>query len=152
MVESPALQEHVDCCGHKPKLYVHVWILNDQGQFLLQKRDSASWFCTAGVVQENESSVQAAYRLAHTDLGLTLSGERSAVVMTYKQEHAVTDIWLFHSNVLLESLQPAQEKIEAIRWASLVDIANMLDNGEMVSMPYYDRFFEVVYRGVDAGV
>ncbi len=156
MMESDSIREHSREHGEELRFMVHVWIVDHEGRFLLQKHTGGSgrraWFCTAGFVAPGETSAQAAHRLAREELGLELNGERAAVVMTYKQEHAVTDVWLFHQEPSLEDLTPDWDEVGAVRWAALYELGNMLDNGELIDMPYFDRFFELVYRGMDAGV
>ena len=158
MSHSASMQEHAKEHGLQGGLQwmVHVWILNSKGEFLLQRhvggQGRRAWFTTAGFVQAGEDSAAAARRLCREELGLELQMDRSAVVLTYKQEHAVTDVWLVYQETELESLAPDSEQVGAVRHAAMFDIGNLLDNGEMISMPYYDRFFEIVFRAVDAGV
>lgn len=156
MMESGSIQEHSREHGEQLRFMVHVWIADHQGRFLLQKHAGGpgrrAWFCTAGFVAEGETSAQAARRLVKEELGLDLVAERAAVVMTYKQEHAVTDVWLYHQEPQLEELSPDPKQVAGVRWAALYELGNMLDNGELIDMPYFDRFFEIVYRGMDAGV
>ena len=62
-------------------LVVHVWICNDQGQYLMTQRSADKpryplyWECVGGAVQKGETSLQGALREVEEEIGLRFRQE-----------------------------------------------------------------------------
>jgi len=130
-------------------IVVHVWIMNDKGQFLIQKRQpwkkgwSNMWDCSAaGSAILGDTSEQAAIREAKEELGIDLdiaSGER---LFTVKFSCGFDDVWLVRQNVEIEDLSLQEEEVAEAKWASPDDIRAMIASGEFIPYAYIDLFFE----------
>ncbi|MEH7883931.1 GNAT family N-acetyltransferase [Bacillus sp. JJ1609] len=131
-------------------IVVHVWIMNDKGEFLIQKRQpwkkgwSNMWDCSAaGSAILGDNSEMAAVREAKEELGIDLdiaSGER---LFTVKFSCGFDDIWLVRQNIAIEDLSLQEEEVADAKWASEVEIKEMFNNGEFIPFAYLDLFFEM---------
>ena len=120
------------------KLSVHVWIVNDAGEYLLQQRmDTAKkfpnmWGQTGGGAIAGESSWAACVRETVEELGLKPAPENSVLIGTIKRPMDFVDIWLVHSNVKISELKPQASEVQAVKWATVADIMHMQDTGEFI--------------------
>lgn len=131
-------------------IVVHVWILNDKGQFLIQKRQpwkkgwSDMWDCSAaGSAILGDCSEQAAVREAKEELGIDLdiaSGER---LFTVKFSCGFDDIWLVRQNIAIEDLILQEEEVADAKWASADEIKDMIAAGEFIPYAYIDLLFQM---------
>lgn len=130
-------------------IVVHVWIMNDKGEFLIQKRQpwkkgwANMWDCSAaGSAIVGDSSEQAAVREAKEELGIDLdigSGER---LFTIKFSCGFDDIWLVRQNIAIEELSLQEEEVADAKWASEEEIKEMFEKGEFIPFAYLDLVFE----------
>ena len=113
------------------KLSVHVWFMNNAGQFLLQQRVSTAkkfpnmWGQTGGGAQAGETSWDTCVRESVEELGLTPTLEQSVWVGTFKRPMDFVDVWLVHSNALISDLRLQPQEVQSAMWASMDDIAQM---------------------------
>ena len=108
-------------------LAVHVWIMNNKGQFLIQKRASTvlynpnMWSLTSGAVIAGEDSYGACVR-----------------------GNNFCDVWLVNQDVCLNDCILQVEEVSDIKWASRKEIFKMIAEGEFVPYPYIRRLFEKI--------
>lgn len=131
-------------------IVVHVWIMNDRGKFLIQKRQpwkkgwSDMWDCSAaGSAILGDTSEQAAVREAKEELGIDLdiaSGER---LFTVKFSCGFDDIWLVRQNIVIDELSLQEEEVADAKWASADEIKDMIAAGEFIPYAYIDLLFEM---------
>lgn len=132
-------------------LVVHVWIVNDDGQFLIQRRQPWKigfpnmWDCAAaGSAIMGDDSDQAAIREVKEELGIDLDLEKGERLFTVKFSQGFDDIWLVRQNVAMEELHLQEEEVAEARWASEAEIKDMVKNGEFIPFNYFDQLFEMV--------
>ena len=120
------------------KLSVHIWIVNDAGEYLLQQRvDTAKkfpnmWGQTGGGVIAGESSWDACVRETVEELGFKPVAEKSVLIGTIKRSLDFVDIWLVHSNVKISELKPQVNEVQAVKWAKLAEIMHLQSTGEFI--------------------
>ena len=90
-------------------LVVHVWMQNDQGQFLLTKRSPNKgfpnmWESTGGSAIAGDNSLTAALREVKEETGLLLDAEKGRCVLSTKHSDYFRDVWLFHQDFSLENV------------------------------------------------
>ncbi|CAM3899052.1 GNAT family N-acetyltransferase [Mesobacillus thioparans] len=136
-------------------LVVHVWIVNDDGQFLIQKRQPWKigfpnmWDCSAaGSAIMGDDSEQAAIREAKEEIGIDLDMERAERLFTVKFLEGFDDVWLVRQNVALEDLNLQEEEVAEAKWASEEEIKEMVENGEFIPFNYFDLLFEMVNSSI----
>lgn len=120
------------------KLSVHVWIVNDNGEYLLQQRVNTAkkfpnmWGQTGGGAIAGESSWDACVRETVEELGLTPDPEKSVLVGTIKRPMDFVDIWLVHSNANISEIKPQASEVQSVKWATLADIQHMQNDNEFI--------------------
>jgi isopentenyldiphosphate isomerase len=136
-------------------LVVHVWIINDDGQFLIQKRQPWKigfpdmWDCSAaGSAVMGDNSEQAAIREAKEELGIDLNIEKGERLFTVKFSQGFDDIWLIRQNVALEDLHLQEEEVADAKWASEAEIREMVETGEFIPFNYFDLLFEMANSSI----
>ncbi|MBT2684152.1 bifunctional NUDIX hydrolase family protein/GNAT family N-acetyltransferase [Bacillus sp. ISL-37] len=136
-------------------LVVHVWIINDDGQFLIQKRQPWKigfpdmWDCSAaGSAVMGDNSEQAAIREAKEELGIDLDIEKGERLFTVKFSQGFDDIWLIRQNVALEDLHLQEEEVADAKWASEAEIREMVETGEFIPFNYFDLLFEMANSSI----
>ena len=128
--------------AHKEGLWhksVHVWMLNDKNQVLLQKRCSDKklfpnfWDCSfAGHIGAGESSLISALREGEEELGLHLKENELQYLFTVKEEFVYNDInskefvdvYLVRKNVKIEELKYQKEEVETAAYFDMKDLFN----------------------------
>ena len=120
------------------KLSVHVWIVNDNGEYLLQQRVNTDkkfpnmWGQTGGGAIAGESSWDACVRETVEELGLTPDPEKSVLVGTIKRPMDFVDIWLVHSNANISEIKPQASEVQSVKWATLADIQHMQNDNKFI--------------------
>jgi isopentenyldiphosphate isomerase len=136
-------------------LVVHVWIVNDDGQFLIQRRQPWKigfpnmWDCSAaGSAVMGDDSEQAAIREVKEEIGIDLEIEKGERIFTVRFSQGFDDIWLVRQNVAIEELQLQEEEVSEARWASEEEIKEMVENGEFIPFNYFDQLFEIIHSRI----
>ena len=138
-------------------LVVHVWVVNSNGNFLIQKRIpgtkdiSNKWEAVGGHAVAGESSLQAAVREAQEEIGIILDPSNGQLFMRYIEKNpthdgsAFCDVWVFKQDVNINDvvLNPG-EACDAML-ANAADITKMVSEGIFRSRncyPYIDELFK----------
>ncbi len=130
--------EHVpkDCF----RTVVHVSIFNDEGKMLIQKRqkDKKLWsdlwdVSVGGSVIAGENSVEAAERETFEELGyrLDLKNERPAFTIDF--DEGFDDCYLVERNIDIDQLTLQKTEVQGVKWATMEEILEMIENGEFIS-------------------
>ena len=93
-------------------LSVSVWIVNQQGQYLLSQRHPKKqyplyWECTGGSVLSGETSLQGAIREVKEELGILLTPGSEKLIYQSRRENVQDfyDVWLFHKDIKIEEMR-----------------------------------------------
>lgn len=120
-------------------LSVHVWVVNAQKQFLLQKRslnkkvDAGLWSVCGGVVDSGETSVQAAVRETREEVGLYLRPEDMRLVMQCADCDpwgSLVDVWLVRADCCLQNLVLQKEEVSEAAWFDIGQLREMFVAGD----------------------
>lgn len=135
--------------AHKKGLWhksVHVWIVNDKNQILMQKRCAQKrffpnyWDCSfAGHIGAGESSLESAVREGEEELGLKLSTSDFNFLFTIKEEFVwkditsreFVDVFLVKKNVKVEDLKYQKEEVESAKYFEMNEIFNSEGNSKI---------------------
>jgi isopentenyldiphosphate isomerase len=136
-------------------LVVHVWIVNDNGEFLIQKRQpwkkgwAGMWDCAAaGSAILGDSSEQAAVREVKEELGIDLDIKKSERLFTVKFSCGFDDVWLVRQNVEPDELSLQEEEVAEAKWASEGEIKEMVERGEFIPFNYLDLLFDLARSNI----
>ena len=119
-------------------LQVHVCIFNEQGEMLIQQRQSTKrWYAglwdysVGGSAVAGDTSLAAAERETLEELGLqvSLAGRKPAVTRWYGA--MIDDYYISPLNVALSDLHLQKEEVQAARWAGREDILALLADGQI---------------------
>lgn len=117
--------------------YVHVCIMNDKNEFLIQKRSlykkiyPNKWSQTGGAVDSGETSLQGALREVKEELGIDLNKENMEFMLSFKRYHSFVDVWLARQNVNLNDVKMQKEEVSEVKWVSKEELKNMIENDEL---------------------
>lgn len=136
-------------------MVVHVWIINDKGQFLIQKRQPWKigwpnmWDCSAaGSAIIGDSSIEAAKRETKEELGLDLNIKNTERLLSIKFSHGFDDVWFVKQNVDINHLKLQHEEVADAKWASQEEIKKMILKGEFIDFHYVDILFQIINSNI----
>ena len=131
---------------------VHVWIMNDEGKFLMQKRSLTKkaypgmWSVTGGAVDAGEEPIDAAYRETKEELGIDLNPDKVEYMMSLKRDCIFLDIFLSKENVNIDDLTIQEEELSDVKWFSKDEIKKFIDDDNMPKSvkKYFDLLCELI--------
>ena len=133
-------------CYH---LVVHVWIMNDDGKFLITKRSPNKgfpnmWECTGGSALAGDDSLTAALREVQEETGLMLEPENGKVILSTREKDYFRDVWLFRQSFELSRvvLQPGETVDKHM--AGEKEIRKLFSQGAFVPYDYLEELFSQV--------
>jgi isopentenyldiphosphate isomerase len=131
-------------------LAVHVWILNSDGEFLIQKRQPwkklfpGMWDCSvAGAALAGDSSETAAAREAKEELDLDLDMAGAELILTDRFSFGFDDIWLIKLDLDIDSLHIQEEEVDMVKWARPFEIRDMAEKGEFIQYHYLEKMLKL---------
>jgi isopentenyldiphosphate isomerase len=136
-------------------LVVHVCIINDRGQFLIQKRQpwKIGWpnmwdFSAAGSSVVGDTSIDAATRETKEELGIQLDINEAEILFTISFDWGFDDIWLVRQNVDINELKLQDEEVADAKWVSKKEIKELVQQGEFINYNYFDTLFEMINSNI----
>lgn len=114
----------------------HLWVINDKGEFLMQKRSMnkriypGKWSVTGGAVDAGESSIDGMYRECKEEIGIDLNPDKVELMMTIKRRHVFVDIYLDRENFDVEDLKLQKEEVDKVEWLSRENVQELINKGE----------------------
>lgn len=134
------------------KQTVHIWILNSNGELLIQKRSADrarnpnKWAFTGGGVDTGENSLQAAVRELREELGIAVDEKMMDFIISFKREHVFVDVWLLVYEVSICDLKLQKEEVADVKWVTIPELAKTIENGEFVKSIklYYSLFLQIL--------
>ena len=119
------------------RLVVHVCIFNDKGQLLIQQRQpfKEGWpnkwdISVGGSAVAGDTSRMAAERETREELGLELDLSNVRPIITVHWENGFDDYYVLTQNVDLDSLHLQPEEVQAVRWAEMDEILQLIDEDQ----------------------
>ena len=109
---------------------VVVWIQNDEGDFLIQKRvlkKDGKWSTTGGHPVSGETSKQGIFTEIREELGLDLSDKEIILFKTIKTEDDFVDLYYLRANVDINNVVMQREEVEDVKWASIEEINKLIE-------------------------
>lgn len=138
-------------------LVVHIWIISDNGKFLLQRRAEnkklmpGEWAATGGAAVAGENSQSAAKRELFEELGITADDNNFIKLCRFKRRNSLLDVWVITFNSDSSELKLQKSEVAEVKWVSSTELLNMIENGEFhnYGSEYFDTLFEEIdnYRG-----
>lgn len=152
---------HRDGDWHKT---VHIWIVNDKNEILLQKRspnkdlNPSKWdISSAGHLSAGESSLEGAVREIKEELGIEVTKDCLQLLATLKREsrHSLTfinkefkDIYLLRFSVDVSKVQLQVDEVSEIKYVSIPAIKQMIMKNDSTLIMHLDEF-EILFDILD---
>jgi len=134
-------------------LVVHVWIKNDNGEYLISQRAEnrpsfpLMWECVGGSVLKGEDSLQGAIRETKEEVGIDLIETKGNLVYTKirkvingKKFNDIMDVWLFKYNGEVKLNNATTDEVRDIKWMKKEEIKKYFEDHKLV--PTLNYFFE----------
>lgn len=136
--------------AHKKGLWhkaIHVWILNNKNEILLQYRCAEkklypnTWDCSfAGHIGAEESSVQAIIREGKEELGIDIDLEKLEYILTNRekikyeqiQSNEFVDIYILRQNISLDNITFQKEEVSDAKYVSLEEFFKLIEDGKVL--------------------
>lgn len=130
---------------------VHVWIMNEEGELLIQQRQpwkkgwANMWDCAAaGSALVGETCEMAAIRETKEELGIDLQVEKCEVLFTIKFSRGFDDHLLVKQNVDIDNLSLQYEEVANAKWATMEEIFKLVESGEFIPYSILKALFEII--------
>lgn len=111
---------------------IAVFILNDEGQLLLQKRSNNKkyypnmWALCTGHVEKGEVASDAAIREIYEELGVSVSLDHLYSFMNGKFDTDITCFFYIKCNFLVEEFVIQKEELSEVAWFSIDSLIDMI--------------------------
>jgi len=131
-------------------MVVHVCLFNSKGEMLIQQRQpfKKGWpnlwdVSVGGSACQGENSRHAAERETLEELGLVVDLSEQRPYLTIQFANGFDDIYLLQQEVDLEQLHLQIEEVQAVQWASLTKIEQMIEAGSFI--PYHSGLLPLLF-------
>ena len=152
---------HRDGDWHKA---VHIWIINDKGDILLQRRCATKDsnpnmldISSAGHLSAGDSSLDGAIRELKEELNLDVKPNELQFIKTLKRSSKYTstflnnefdDLYILRTNKTIDEMSFQKEEISEIFYVSYKDFKHMVRNRQP-DLLRHDEEFEILFNLFD---
>ena len=134
-------------------LVVHVWITNNNGEFLIAQRTPNKsfpnmWECVGGSAVAGDDSITTALKETREEIGIILELENGQLFKRYKRHHYnsgdFVDIWLFKQEVDIADVVLRPNETCGAMWVSRDEINRMIDAGTFIGREIFTYINELL--------
>ena len=153
----PRSDVHRDGDWHKT---VHIWIINDRGEILIQKRSPFKdrnpnlWDMSAsGHLPAGDDSLVGALREVGEELGINLTPDDIKFLRTQKYpnvggsagfiDNELADIYIVRRNIDLNEIKLQDGEVSEVRFASVPEIKELI---LQTNPPFFKKHFRVYFE------
>ena len=126
---------------------IHLWIINDEGEILLQRRCADkklypnTWdVSVGGHVSTKENSVDAVFREAKEELGVDLDIENVEYFGTVPERlkyddidsNELVDVFIARQNIKREDIVLQKEEVSDVCFVSIEELFSLMDNTHLL--------------------
>jgi 8-oxo-dGTP pyrophosphatase MutT (NUDIX family) len=132
------------------RLMVDVWVINDQGECLIQKRAAGKkvlpniWAAHGGGVLAGEDSAQAGVRETAEEIGLSLTPKDLHYLGRLVIKPMIWDMYVAYKDYDIQKAKLQEEEVSAIAWVSSNKLLQMRDAGEFFPYPELDDILRLM--------
>lgn len=136
------------------KLSVHVWILNNNGEILIQKRNEnlkrnpGKWAFTGGAVDFGEESIDGAIREVKEELGISINENKIELLLSFKRERGFVDVWLVKEDIDIDNIILQKDEVSEVKWVKIKELEELINSDKFVKSIelYYDLFIKLLIK------
>ena len=120
-------------------LVIHVWLIDEKGRYLIQKRSQSLtfqpgiWAATGGSAILGESSLDAVIRETREELGINLTPNNLKLITRFRRTTHFLDLWHTSISADLQQFFKATSEVDAIDFKYPEEISEMIFNGSFYS-------------------
>jgi len=118
---------------------VHIWIVNDNNEFLIQKRSANKkrspnmWAMTGGAVLTGEKGVEACVREIKEELDISVKTSDLIFIGTINRPKSFVDIYLLKDNTKIDNMNMQEDEVAEVKWVSISEIDNLIAEEKFAS-------------------
>ena len=112
---------------------VVVWIQNDNGEFLIQKRvksKDGKWATTGGHPVSGETSLEGICTEIKEELGISVEKEKIKLFKTIKTEDDFVDLYFLKKNIDIEEITVQKAEVESVQWNNIEEIKQKINDNQ----------------------
>lgn len=129
----------------KYRLSIHIWIVNDKNEILIQQRSASRkmfpnmWTNTGGACIAGETSIETVFRELKEELNVIPNIDNLELIASYKRKKDYVDVWLLRQNINIKDLKFNDNEVQAAKWATIEEWKKLLIEEQAVksSTDYY---------------
>lgn len=129
-------------------LVVHIWIKNSNNEYLVQQRNKTTdripyqWACTGGAASKGDTSIEAAIRETHEELGILIDESKFELVGRYYTEDSIAnyikDAYIIEADISLKDIKIDTVEVRDVAYMSLDKIKDMIKNKQFWTYDYLE--------------
>ena len=131
----------------------HLWIINDKGEFLMQKRSMnkkmfpGKWSVTGGAVDIGEKPIDGAIRECKEEIGVEADFNKIELMMSVKRTHVFVDVFLDRENFDVNDCILQKDEVDEVRWFSRDEVENLINEGKTANS--IKKYFKLLCELID---
>lgn len=116
----------------KYRLSIHIWIVNDKNEILIQQRSASRkmfpnmWTNTGGACIAGETSIETVFRELKEELNIIPNIDNLELIASYKRKKDYVDVWLLRQNINIKDLKFNDNEVQAAKWATIEEWGKLL--------------------------
>ena len=116
----------------KYRLSIHIWIVNDKNEILIQQRSASRkmfpnmWTNTGGACIAGETSIETVFRELKEELNVIPNIDDLELIASYKRKKDYVDVWLLRQNININDLKFNDNEVQAAKWVSIEEWKKLL--------------------------
>ena len=132
----------------KYRLSIHIWIVNDKNEILIQQRSANRkkfpnmWTNTGGACIAGETSIETVFRELKEELDITPSIDNLELIASYKREKDYVDVWILKQNINITDLKFNDNEVQDAKWVTVEEWKKLLIEEQAVksSTDYFLKY------------
>lgn len=132
----------------KYRLSIHIWIVNDKSEILIQQRSANRkkfpnmWTNTGGACIAGETSIETVFRELKEELNITPNIDNLELIASYKREKDYVDVWLLKQNINITDLKFNDNEVQDAKWVTIEEWEKLLIEEQAVksSTDYFLKY------------
>lgn len=132
----------------KYRLSIHIWIVNDKNEILIQQRSANRkmfpnmWTNTGGACIAGENSIETVFRELKEELDIVPSIDNLELIASYKREKDYVDVWILKQNINITDLKFNDNEVQDTKWVTVEDWKKLLIKKQAVksSTDYFLKY------------
>lgn len=116
----------------KYRLSIHIWIVNDKNEILIQQRSASRkmfpnmWTNTGGACIAGETSIETVFRELKEELNVIPNIDDLELIASYKRKKDYVDVWLLRQNINIKDLKFNDNEVQSAKWVSIEEWKKLL--------------------------